>query len=75
MGSLLAVNAEKVILLYRPATYEVSDILSSYIYRLGIAGGRFDYTTAIGLFNSVIGMFLLVITNMISKKVSDTSLF
>lgn len=69
------VNYEKVILLYAPSTYDVADVISSYIYRAGLQGGDYSYSTAVGLFNSVIGFILILIANMISKKFSETSLF
>lgn len=76
VGQVMSVGFEKVILLYNPQTYEVADVLSSYIYRYGL-GGSFDYgyTTAIGLFSSVINFILVIAANQISKKVSETSLW
>lgn len=75
MGQIMNVNYEKVILLYAPSTYDVADVISSYIYRVGLQGGDYSYSTAVGLFNSVIGFILILIANMISKKFSETSLF
>ena len=76
VGQVMSVGFEKVILLYNPQTYEVADVLSSYIYRYGL-GGSFDYgyTTAIGLFSSVINFILVIAANQVSKKVSETSLW
>lgn len=76
MGSLFSVGFEKIILLYNDLTMEVADVISSYVYRVGIqVSARYDYSTAVGLFNSVINFALLIITNAISRKVSETSLF
>lgn len=75
MGSLMSLGYEKTILLYNASTYETADIISSYIYRVGLLDQDWSYSTAIGLFNSVINCFLLVITNRLSKKLSDTSLW
>lgn len=75
MGSLMSLGYEKTILLYNASTYETADIISSYIYRVGLLDQDWSYSTAIGLFNSVINCILLVITNRLSKKLSDTSLW
>lgn len=75
MGSLMNMGYEKTILLYNPATYETADIISSYIYRIGLLEQDWSYSTAIGLFNSVINFGLLIITNKISKRYSETSLW
>ena len=76
MGSLFSVGFEKIILLYNDLTMEVADVISSYVYRVGSqVSARYDYSTAVGLFNSVINFALLIITNAISRKVSETSLF
>ncbi len=75
MGSLMSLGYEKTILLYNPSTYETADVISSYIYRVGIGEQNWSYSTAIGLFNSVVNCMLLIITNKISKRCSDTSLW
>ncbi len=68
MGTLMNMGYEKTILLYNPATYETADIISSYIYRIGLLEQDWSYSTAIGLFNSVINLGLLLITNKIARK-------
>lgn len=75
MGSLMNMGYEKTILLYNPSTYETADIISSHIYRIGLLDQDWSYSTAIGLFNSVINFGLLLITNKISKRYSETSLW
>lgn len=75
VSGIMNQDFQKIILLYVPQTYSVADVISSYIYREGIQGARFEYTTAIGLFNSLISFLLLMIANMISRKVSETSLW
>lgn len=74
-GSMMSMGYEKTILLYNPSTYETADIISSYIYRVGLLEMNWSYSTAIGLFNSVINCILLVFTNKLSKKYSETSLW
>ena len=75
MGSVLQVASDKVLLLYSPATYEKADVISTYVYRVGLQNYDYGYSTAVGLFNSVVGTALLLTTNAISKKYSETSLF
>lgn len=76
IGNLLNVGYELVMLLYQPVTYETADVLSTYIYRLGITGSNdFSLAAAAGLFNSVIGFTLVIGANKISKKLSDTVLW
>lgn len=75
IGGLLSVGSEKIILLYNPMTYETSDVIASYVYRKGLIGANYSLSTAVGLFESVIGFGLLVVANKISKKISDQSLW
>lgn len=75
MGTLMNMGYEKTILLYNPATYETADIISSYIYRIGLLEQDWSYSTAIGLFNSVINLGLLLIANKIARKCGETSLW
>lgn len=75
MGSLMNMGYEKTILLYNPSTYDTADIISSYIYRVGLLDQDWSYSTAVGLFNSVINFGLLIFTNKLSKKYSETSLW
>ncbi|WP_373288780.1 ABC transporter permease [Paenibacillus nasutitermitis] len=75
LGGILGSDFQKIILLYSPETYSVADVIGSYVYRQGILGARYEYTTAIGLFMSVISFFILYISNWVSRKVSETSLF
>ena len=75
MGSLLNVSMEKIILLYRPVTYDTADVISSFVYRRGLQEGAYGYSTAVGIFNSIVNMALMFTTNAISAKYSETSLF
>ena len=75
MGGLLNVGYEKIILLYNPLTYETADVISTYNYRSGLIGFRWSYSAAIGLFNSAINFVFLWITNAISRKFSESSLW
>jgi putative aldouronate transport system permease protein len=75
MGRMLTVGHEKIILLYNPTIYETADVISTFVYRKGLLEFSWSYSTAIGLFNSVINFALLIITNKVSAKVSETSLW
>lgn len=75
IGNLLTVSFEKIILLYGPSTYVVSDVISSFVYRRGLQNMEYGYSTAVGLFNSLLNFALLLGANFLSKKVTDTSLF
>lgn len=75
IGGIMGSNFEKVMLLYLPSTYEKADVISTYVYRMGITGGNFSYATAVGLFEGVIGLILIVGANLISKKLTETSLW
>ncbi len=74
VGGMLSVGYEKIILLYNPLTYETADVINSYVYRKGIQEFNYSYSTAVGLFNSVVNFLLLIIANSVSKKVSDTGI-
>lgn len=75
IGAVLSVGFEKVYLMYSPATYATADVLSTYVYRFGIQNSNFSYATAVGLFNSLISLVLLVSANYFSKKVLKESLW
>lgn len=75
LGRLLSVGFEKIILMYSPATYEVSDVVSSYVYRYGILKANYSFGAAVDLMNSLVALVLIVVTNKISQKLSDTSLW
>jgi putative aldouronate transport system permease protein len=75
IGHLLGVGYEKTLLIYNPSTYETADIISTYVYRVGLLEQNWSYSTAIGLFNSVTNFTLLLVANKVSSKVSETSLW
>lgn len=75
IGSVMNVGFEKIILLYNPATYETADVISSFVYRQGFETQNWSYSTAVGLFNSVVNFILLLTANRISRKTSETSLW
>ncbi|PYI50501.1 ABC transporter permease [Paenibacillus flagellatus] len=75
MGNLLNVGFEKIILLYNPAIYDTADVVSSFVYRKGLLEFGWSYSAAVGLFNSVINLLLLVSANYISRRVNEHSLW
>lgn len=76
IGSMLSLGAGKILLMYSPSVYETADVISTFVYRTGFDGvGSLGYSAAVGLFNSVVNLLLLLITNTISNKVAETSLF
>lgn len=78
MGSLFSVGFEKAWLLQKnanDATLETSEIISTYVYEAGLAGGNFSYGTAVGLFNSLVCLALVIISNYVAKTVGETSLW
>lgn len=74
-GSIMNVNFEKVLLLYSPSTYETADVISTYVYRVGIIKQKIGYSTAVGLFNSVASLILVLSSNWLSNKLTDSGLF
>lgn len=75
-GKVMNIGFEKAFLMQNPLNSSTSEIVSTYVYKVGLtAGGDYSYSTAIGLFNSVINLILIVVVNRIAKKASDTSLW
>ena len=75
IGSLMSVGYEKTILMYNDAILSTADVISSYVYRVGILEASWSFSTAVGLFNSAINFLLVIFANTISRKVSETSLW
>jgi len=75
IGTFMAVGFEKILLLYNPLLYPTADVISTYLYRVGIISSNFSYATAIGLFESLIGLVLILTANAISRRTVGTSLW
>ena len=75
MGSILNVGYEKVLLLYNTSIYETADVLSTYIYRMGLESQKYSLSTAVGLFNTLVNIVFLVLTNWISRRTTESGLF
>lgn len=75
-GRVMNVGFEKVFLMQNPLNLSASEVISTYVYKVGLsAGGDFSYSTSVGLFNSVINIVLISIVNVIAKRTSETSLW
>lgn len=74
-GNIINVSYDKVLLLQNPMNMETADVINTYVYRMGISSGQYSYSSAIGMFNSVLAILMLLITDFTAKKVSDISLF
>ncbi|WP_108995522.1 ABC transporter permease [Paenibacillus agaridevorans] len=75
IGSVLEIGFEKVFLLQNPAIYETADIISTYVYRIGMEQGNFSYGAAIDLFMGIISLIFIYTANFVSRRVSETSLW
>lgn len=75
LGAVMSMGFEKVFNLYNPATYSTADIISTYVYRQGILGANYSSSTAIGLFNAIINLILVLMANKVSKRLSETGLW
>lgn len=75
VGRIMNVGYEKIMLLYNSNTYVTADVISTFTYRRGILEGNFSYAAAVGLFNSVINLALLIAVNRLSRKTTETSLW
>ena len=74
-GNLLSVGYEKTYLLQNSLNLETSEVISTYVYKVGLVSAQYSYSTAIGLFNSVVNMLMLILVNTFSRRVSETSLW
>jgi len=68
IGHMMGSDFEQVYVLYSPNVYETGDVLSTYVFRLGLYQAQFSYTTAVGLFQSVIGFTLIIVANRLSRR-------
>lgn len=75
VGGIVGNDYQKILLMQSPLTYETSDVISTYVYREGILGGSYSYTTAINLFTSLISLFFILITNWVARKAGESSIF
>jgi putative aldouronate transport system permease protein len=74
-GMMLNVGSDKILLLYNPSIYETADVISTHVVRMGIERMQYGYSAAVGLFNSLVGVLLLFISNFLSRKFTEHSVF
>jgi len=74
-GGILSVGFEKVYLLQKPLNLSRSQVISTYVYNIGLVSGQFSYASAIGLFNTAVNVTILCIVNIVAKKVSEISIW
>lgn len=74
-GNILKVAQDKILLLYNPATYSVADVFSTFTYRVGIIDHNYSYATAVGFFEAFVSLVIVTLSNGLSKKLSDTSIW
>ncbi|GHU66443.1 sugar ABC transporter permease [Clostridia bacterium] len=75
IGTLLTVGFEKIYLLQNSLNLDTSRVISTYTYEIGIIGGQFSYSAAIGLFNNIVNIAMIFIANIVSRRVSDVGLW
>lgn len=75
IGKMMSLGFEKTILLYNASTYDVADIISSFVYRRGLLDLDYGFGAAVDLFNSIVNFSLLIFANSMSRKVTGTSLY
>jgi len=74
-GGIMSVGHEKILLLQNALNGETSEVISTYVYKVGLVNAQYSFSTAVGLFNSVVNLILLAIVNLFAAKVGETSLW
>ena len=75
VGRIISVGFEKVYLMYNPLIYETADVIATYVYRMGLEQGQFSFGAAVGVFNNVVSLILVVTVNWINRRLSGFSLW
>ncbi|MBW7454621.1 ABC transporter permease [Paenibacillus sepulcri] len=75
LGSIMGVGFEKIYLMQNPLNTSASEVISTYVYKVGLIGANFSFSSAVGLFNSIINLILLILVNAVSRRVSKNSLW
>ncbi|WP_036745295.1 ABC transporter permease subunit [Paenibacillus sp. UNC451MF] len=75
IGHLLEAGTEQILTLYNPVVYQTGDVIGTFVYRIGLGKMDYSFSTAVGLFNSVVGFLLIVFGNMLSKKLLQRSIW
>ncbi|MDF2923729.1 MAG: protein lplB [Paenibacillaceae bacterium] len=75
IGHILSAGTEQILLMYNPSVYESSDVIGTFIYRMGIGKMDYSFSTAVGLFESVVGFLLIMLGNGLSRKLMNRSIW
>jgi putative aldouronate transport system permease protein len=75
IGHLLDAGTEQILTMYNPVVYQTGDVIGTYVYRIGLGKMDYSFSTAVGLFNSVVGFVLILVGNMLSKKLLNRSIW
>lgn len=75
VGSLMSVGTDKVLLMYSPKIYDVSDVIGTYVYRRGIVGAEFSFSAAVNMFNSLVNFGLMITANALSRRYSEACIW
>lgn len=75
LGHMLESNAEEVLMYWNPLVRDVGDVIDTYVYQVGLLGAQFSYTTAIGIFKSVVGVILVFGMNRLAKLITGESIY
>jgi len=75
LGNFIDVGFEHIFLLQNPLNLQVSDVFETFVYRIGLVQGDFSYSTAVGLFKSVVGLVMIVAANKIAKRFGEEGVY
>ena len=75
MGRAMSVGADRILLIYNPAIFSTSDVIATHVARMGVFGMQFSYAAAVGIFNSLVGVTLLLLSNKAGKRLAGSSIF
>lgn len=75
LGTIMTDGFGQILVFYNPSVYDVSDVISTYVYRVGLGRANFSYATAVGLFESMVGLVLVLCSNLLSKKVTGKNVW
>ena len=75
IGTVLEVGYETIVLMYSPSIYSTADVIGTYVYRRGILNGEYSFASAVGFFQSIMGLILVIIANKLARKYTETSLW
>ena len=75
VGKVLTEGFEQIFNMYNPAVYEVADVFTTYVYRIGLTNQQYSYSAAVGLFESVVSLLLVISANYFSKKLGSEGIW